>query len=213
MAVLSPGAENYLQLLTPQNLNKFDVMIYPSQIVNPQSSNINPATVARQTVSTALDSVARFHIQGITFNFNSFEYGDNGLSRYVSNLVLGQEGLITFIEDEKSTVRNYILSWINLMYYYDATQGNYIFRDNQNASKKNMKILLYDGRNKPNYVWVTLENVRPKAFSTELNLNQLESEPYIINLPYIADHTSFSSPLTIAESVGSSGGGSASSIF
>lgn len=204
LGTLNEGQLALMNLLDPQWQNIFEILIYPQDI-----SFSSPMTV----LTAALDTVvARLHIQKVSIPFPTIEYEDFNGIKHVSDIKYPDDMTITFLENDLGIVRNYLKYWQNsILDVMDAGIGDefkrlgatlnrtgspalnpamtstYKFKENQQAAKKNAKIILQMSNGLPSPAgWVLIEGMKLKSIEP-WELSQDSQEPMMITATFAVD--------------------------
>jgi len=173
------GTAKLLELLNPQNKNKFEMLVYPAS-----SRGVLSA-------STYLDEkIYKFYVQTLDIPFLTITYEMANEKKYIKELTYPENITLTFFEDEGGTVRKYIKSLMDDIAVWDYDRQSWMFRDDQLAAKKNAKILLQNGVTGITEGWV---DIRGMKFSNQSNLTlgQDDNEYLKFDLIFAIDYISW----------------------
>ena len=101
------------------------------------------------------------------------------------NIEKVDEITLTFIDSELGPVRSYLMGWLNLI-AYKGVDGKYIFRDNQEAAKKNAIILLQTTKVVPSPSAIRITGMRPSSLGS-LTVGHAEEEPFTLTVSFNID--------------------------
>ena len=182
-AVEVPGRINegqvlLMSLLDIQSKNLFEILMFPQNI----GFNLSILTAAMDT------AVTKFHIQKISIEFPSFEYTAVNDIKYLSGITYPETVTISFIENEAAIIRNYINTWVKDIAFPAILPGKsgYIFKKDQNSSKKNAILMLQSGQGLPTAASVKLEGLKFKSWPT-LDLDQADGTGLIMDITFAVD--------------------------
>ncbi len=181
------SAISFMQLFDPQFKNKFEIIFYPYSI-----------SVSGVLSAGADTLITKYHIQTLTIPTIKFEYDSANEKKYIKNVLFPEEVSMTFIENEEGVVRNWLDSWekdiaslksdtMASMLPGSNDKSQYVFKDNQNASKKNALITLKTGGGLPSPGGIVLmEGLKFKGVN-DYTIGQNESDPLLIECTFAVD--------------------------
>jgi len=167
-----------MEMLDSQMKNNFECLLYPGS-----------TSLSLSSVGTALlDSVVtRVHLQSIDIDFNSLNFESADTVKYVKEIVRPETCTFHFIENELAVMRNYIQMWKNEVYYAAPIYSyGYLFKNDQEASKKNAIVTPMMGTGIPSPGMIKLEGLKPKS-QESITMGHGEGEPMIITLTCSVD--------------------------
>jgi len=143
------------ELLDFQNKNQFLIFFYPSSL----SLSLSTA----KTLSMD-NTITNLYIRSISIPFPSFEYEGLGAQKYISKLNYPEEVSITFIETELGIVKKYLASWFDDIVISDQKdpKKRFVFRDNQEMSKKDAMVMSQTRLGIPAPGWINLKGLKLK---------------------------------------------------
>lgn len=185
-AVVTTATKSILELLTPQNKNIFQILLYPQ---SPDPGETDPTSVATRVAFGILDTtVSTFFIQSLDIPMLGFEYVEYNERKGISNLVYPEEITVTFIENEVGVVRNYLDYWLSTIVQSDyGDSDGYTFKDNQNVSKKEALIMPMDGLAIPTIGWIKIRGMKYKGMEN-WSFAQNDGDPMIITATFSVDN-------------------------
>lgn len=153
---IAKKAVDFLQKIDPQFKNHFIFVVTR----NPFQSTSILSTIG-STLGAPVDlAVNFFYVRSVTFpNSVAFEYDKVNTDAYVKSLKIADNVRLTFMEDEKGTVKRYLKEWEKKVAFpsTDNLLGSgpfgerkgYIFADNQAAAKRTGILLMRRATTKP----------------------------------------------------------------
>lgn len=205
MALLSPNVTNnlkkvsnaaalptnavkaLLEVFDVQNKNLFEILLAPTKL--------SFASVGWAALDTTITSL---HCQSISMPFFSLEYTRFNHEQAVTDIEYPGDITINFLENELSFVRIYLQKWmsdtVNLR-WYSGVDGDFVFKDNQDAAKKTALVMPMTGMNLPSPCWIKLEGLRYKSIEP-WTFSQEENTPFIIAVTCAVDNCRLFSPAT-----------------
>lgn len=202
--VLNEAQLVLMNLLDPQWKNAFEVLLYPQAF-----DFTNLASWAMAAIDTV---VARLHVMHLSFPHIEFEYADVNGMKHVVGIKHPEEITMSFVENDLGLVRNYLAYWYNQiakpMSLLDVTglqgqtltraffQGasidpalsfSYVFKDKQQASKRNMKFIPQMGTGIPSTAWLQVEGLKLKGIDNWEMGHDAGDEPLIITATFSVD--------------------------
>lgn len=153
---IAKKAVDFIQKMDPQMKNHFIFIVTRSPW---QSTTVLGAIGS--TIGAPIDiAVNFFYVRSVTFpNSVSFEYDKVNTDAYVKALKIADNVRVTFMEDEKGTVKRYLKEWEKKVAFpsTDNLLGSgpfgerkgYIFNDNQAAAKRTGILLMRRATTKP----------------------------------------------------------------
>lgn len=185
LGILNEGGRIALSLQDLQQKNNFEVVLYPGAI------SLDPMQLGTAVLDSA---ITKLYLQSIDINFNSLEFDNADTVKYVKSIVRPETITLHFIETELSLVRNYLQMWKNEVYYADPLSiSYYVFRDNQEACKKNAIVTPMMGIGLPSLGAIKLEGLKPKEIEA-ISLDQGSSDPMIISQVCFVDKVDWMTP-------------------
>lgn len=193
-----------MNLLDPQWMNSFEILIYPQNL-----SRGSALDIAKAIAAASLDTtIARLHIQKISVPHIEYEFAEVNGMKHVVGIKHPDELTITFIENDLGLVRNYLQYWMNLVAVPNdglsqivsniknlgggnpnvdpALTFDYRFKDNQISAKKNAKVIPQMGTGLPSPAWIQIEGLVYKGIS-EQNFEHSSNEPMLIDAKFSVD--------------------------
>lgn len=203
-------AKVYLEKMDIQWKNQFEVFFIPTL------SSTSAFSSALSVTSAALSTVlTKFHVQTMDVNLFSIEYEAMNSEKIATHLVFPEEFTMTFIENDVGAVREFFAKWTRDVVVrktdklfggsgasgYFFGQKNYLFRDEQDVSKKTAVIIPQMNTGMPSDGWIRLDGVRYKSLGN-MTFGHAESDPLLLEVVFTCDNAWF---MTI--------GGAASDLF
>lgn len=191
VGLVNRGTVSLLQLMDPQSRNQFEILLYPK--------SVEEGMTGMGFVSSALDTMmARLMIRSIDIPFMGVEYEQVNEIKVPKGIIYPDSISITLIEEELGTVRNYLNSWFKEIIFpvgeTDATskiaRTNFVFCDNQEASKKNALIIPQSGLGLPTPGWIKIEGLKLSKIGN-ITMGHGEQEPMFITIECAVDNVWF----------------------
>lgn len=184
--VVNEGTALLLSLLDVQSKNIFEMLLYPQDLLS-----------FRAAAFDAL--VSKIHVQNLTIPFPSFEYDTANEEKYIKGIIYPEEVTITCVENELGILRNWLNSWIKDIAFpmgdlnmaseaaVRSVKGGWVFRDDQQISKKNAMIILQMGSGLPSTGWVKMEGLKLKS-TGDLEIGHGIGDPMMIDITCAVDN-------------------------
>lgn len=165
--------------------NQFDLLFYQPNILSAGSFGFL-FTAANLAIAGLGAQFVRKHAISLTVPQPSIEYERANEKTYAKNLVLPEDFTITFLEDDDLSVFTFLNNWWNVIYTWDNDAQTYLFYDQQDLAKKNIKVFMMRQLGIPGPMILTIEGVRPKSMN-ELLVGHNEGDPLILQVTFTAD--------------------------
>lgn len=186
-SLTTQAAKELLGIFSPQNKNLFEMILSPQEL-----SSKNVAWAALDTIMTTI------YVQSIDIPFFNIEYKRYNHEQGAFDLAYPDEISIKIIDNEESFARIYIQKWISdtvNLRYYSGIPGDYVFKNDQNAAKKQAMIIPQMTLGVPSLCWIKINGMRYKSIEN-LSFSQDDSGPLILNLVCAVDNVKLFSPAT-----------------
>jgi hypothetical protein len=175
--LINEGTKTLLQLLDPQNKNIFEMLIYPASL----SGLLSIGTAVLDTI------VAKLHVQSITMNFPGIEYQTWNEEKVPTGVLYPEEISITFLENDLGIIRNYMDHWFEEILYVNPITGEWVFRDNQVAAKKNAIIIPQMKVGLPSTAWIQITGMKYKVMEG-ITLSHADGDPMMLTVTFAVDN-------------------------
>jgi hypothetical protein len=184
-AIPTNAIKTLLEVFEPQNKNLFEVILAPG--------DLSGANIAMAGLDTSITSL---FCQSITTSLFSITYQRYNHEQAPSSLEYPDTVTINFLENDLAFVRIYMQKWmsdtVNLRYTSNIP-GDYVFKDNQDAAKKNALIIPQTSMGIPSPCWIKIEGMRYQSME-QLSFDQTAGDPMIIAVTCAVDNIKLFSP-------------------
>lgn len=147
-------------------------------------TNAIGTAIGKVNYSAILDqAIATFLVDSVNVSFSAFEYERRANKNYPINITHPEEITITFLETEMGTVRTWIDTWQDEIFYVDDEK--IIFKNNQEASKKECWIIPQTRMGLPTFAF-KISGMKLKQLQ-DIELNQGDGNPMRLTVSFAVD--------------------------
>ncbi len=163
----------------------FECIIYPEKINIKSFSKDSLKQGASIALGVQLMRTFLYAINDI--QLVSFEYDRvNGFS-FIKDINYTDSISMTFLETQLGLVKNYFLTWLDEIAYYEPKTREYYLRDDQSQSERTCLIIPQQKDYLPSLVWIKIDGLKIKSI-TGIEYSHEDSDIEKITIEFKADN-------------------------
>jgi hypothetical protein len=193
-------AEQYLlQNLDPANKNLFQFILYPKLLDDTSLALSVGGSLAQGIKDLAFDTlIAQIYIRSLDLAFISIQYERMNEIQTPRKIEFPDTITLQILEDESGLVGNYLYKWMNSIIFpvferdgqSPLTRVNYVWKDNQEAAKKNATLVPQSGIGLPALRFIRLYGLKLQTIDN-ITYGHGEGDPLIYSVTCSVDSVWF----------------------
>lgn len=159
-ALVNKASVDILSNISLQNKCAFEILIYPKSF---------PTTTGGVALTAVESLIMRTYLYSVEdIILTGFEYQRSGGVQWVKDLIYPEMVTFSFLETGLGVVKSYLRKWmdeiaVNVPMVINGTlQNDYVFRDNQDETKRNAIIIPMQSDAIPSAEWIYIEGLKFK---------------------------------------------------